>query len=107
MSGLTTHVLDTMHGKPAAGVRLRLTRNGEMLAEGRTNADGRCDSPLLTGETLSAGRYELAFEVGDYFRGQGVVLPEPAFLETVTIAFGIADPGSHYHVPLLVSPFAY
>ena len=107
MSGLTTHVLDTMHGKPAVGVYLRLTRDGAGLAQGRTNHEGRCDGPLLTGEQLEAGRYELAFEVGDYFRGLGILLPHPAFLETVTIAFGVADPGAHYHVPLLVSPWAY
>ena len=107
MSGLTTHVLDTMHGRPAAGVRLRLLRDGEVLADRMTNADGRCDAPLLAGEDLVAGRYELVFEIGAYFRAAGVVLPEPAFLEEVTIAFGVADPAAHYHVPLLVSPFAY
>ena len=107
MSGLTTHVLDTMHGKPGAGIALRLFRDGACLVETRTNADGRSDSPLLTGETLQAGAYRLEFAVGDYFRGLGVSLPDPAFLEIVVIAFGVADPAGHYHVPLLVSPYGY
>ena len=107
MSGLTTHVLDTMHGRPAAGVALRLSRAGEILTQAVTNADGRCDSPLLTEETLVPGAYRLEFEVGAYYRGLGVVLPEPAFLEVVALEFGIADPASRYHVPLLVSPFGY
>jgi 5-hydroxyisourate hydrolase len=107
MSGLTTHVLDTMHGKPGAGISLRLWRSGTCLVVTATNADGRCDSPLLTGEALQAGAYRLEFAVGDYFRGLGVPLPEPAFLETVAIEFGIAEPSAHYHVPLLVSPYAY
>ena len=107
MNGLTTHVLDTMHGRPAAGVALRLLRAGQAIARAVTNADGRCDSPLLTGATLTAGAYRLEFEVGAYYRGLGVALPEPAFLETVAIEFGVADAGVHHHVPLLVSPFAY
>jgi 5-hydroxyisourate hydrolase len=107
MSGLTTHVLDTMHGRPAAGVALRLLRGDELLTSAVTNADGRCDSPLLTGDQLESGAYRLQFDVGDYFRGLGADLPEPAFLETVTLDFGVADPGGHYHVPLLVSPFGY
>jgi 5-hydroxyisourate hydrolase len=107
MSGLTTHVLDTAHGKPAAGVALRLMRGAETLASTKTNADGRCDSPLLAAEALKAGAYRLEFDVGAYFRGLGVALPDPAFLETVAIEFGIAEPGQHHHVPLLVSPFGY
>ena len=107
MSGLTTHVLDTMHGRPAAGVALRLLRAGRIIASTATNADGRCDSPLLTERTLEAGAYRLEFEVGAYYRGLGVALPQPAFLETVAIEFGVADVSAHYHVPLLVSPFAY
>ncbi len=107
MSGLTTHVLDTMHGRPAAGIALRLLRAGTTLVSTVTNADGRCDSPLLTERTLEAGAYRLEFEVGAYYRGLGMTLPEPAFLETVAIEFGVADAGAHYHVPLLVSPFAY
>ena len=107
MSGLTTHVLDTMHGRPAAGVALRLLRDGHAVAAAVTNADGRCDAPLLTGEDLNAGAYRLEFDVGAYFRDLGLDLPDPAFLETVVIDFGVADPAAHYHVPLLVSPFAY
>ena len=107
MSGLTTHVLDTMHGRPAVGVGIRLLRDGTVLAKTATNADGRCDAPLLTGATLKAGVYRLEFAIGAYFRSAGVVLPDPAFLETVAIEFGVADPAAHYHVPLLVSPFAY
>ena len=107
MSGLTTHVLDTMYGRPAAGVALRLLQDGAAVAHAVTNADGRCDSPLLTAETLTAGAYRLEFDVGAYYRGLGVALPEPAFLETVAIEFGVADESGHYHVPLLVSPFAY
>src|SRR5690242_1141803 len=107
MSGLTTHVLDTMHGRPAAGVSLRLSREGEVVAQGMTNIDGRVDKPLLDGDALAAGRYRLEFDVGEYYREMGVALPEPAFLETVVIDFGVAEPGTHYHVPLLVSPFGY
>jgi 5-hydroxyisourate hydrolase len=107
MSGLTTHVLDTASGRPAAGVALRLSRGGEILVNTRTNADGRCDQPLLSGEAITPGAYRLEFDVGAYYRAQGVVLPDPAFLDTVAIEFGIADVAQHYHVPLLVSPFGY
>jgi 5-hydroxyisourate hydrolase len=107
MSGLTTHVLDTAHGRPAAGVALRLMRGGETLLSAATNADGRCDSPLLSAEALTAGAYRLEFDIGAYYRSLGLALPEPAFLETVAIEFGVADPGAPYHVPLLVSPFGY
>ena len=107
MSGLTTHVLDTASGRPAAGVALRLMRGGEVLVSTRTNADGRCDSPLLTGGAMAAGAYRLEFDVGAYYRAQGVALPDPAFLETVALEFGVAEPAQHYHVPLLVSPFGY
>lgn len=107
MSGLTTHVLDTAHGKPAAGVAVRLIRDGAILVSTRTNSDGRCDSPLLTGEAIAAGAYRLEFDVGAYYRAAGVALPDPAFLDTIAIEFGIADVAAHYHVPLLVSPFGY
>ncbi|MEO0819926.1 MAG: hydroxyisourate hydrolase [Pseudomonadota bacterium] len=106
---LTTHVLDTAHGRPAAGMALSLARlspSPAALAERVTNADGRCDAPLLQGADLLAGEYALSFHAGDYFRGLGLALPEPAFLDIVPIRFGIADPASHYHVPLLVSPWA-
>lgn len=106
MSGLTTHVLDTMHGRPAAGISLRLSRDGEALTDAITNLDGRCD-PLLTGAALTAGRYRLEFDVGEYYRDMGVALPDPAFLDVVAIEFGIAETDTHYHVPLLMSPFGY
>lgn len=105
MSGLTTHVLDTMHGQPASGLSLRLRRGDETLVETVTNLDGRVDGPLL--KSLTPGAYRLEFDVGEYFRDLGVALPDPAFLETVVIDFGIADPAAHYHVPLLVSPYGY
>ena len=107
MSGLTTHVLDTMHGQPASGLSLRLRRGDETLVEAVTNLDGRLDKPLLKGGALRAGAYRLEFDVGEYFRDLGVALPSPAFLETVVIDFGVAEPDGHYHVPLRVSPFAY
>ena len=107
MTGLTTHVLDTMHGRPAAGVSVRLSRGGETIAETTTNSDGRCDAPLLDAQAIEAGTYRLEFDVGAYYRALGVALPEPAFLDTVALEFGIADAVAHYHVPLLVSPFGY
>jgi 5-hydroxyisourate hydrolase len=107
MSGLTTHVLDTANGKPAAGVAVRLKRDGAVLVSTRTNSDGRCDSPLLSGDAIAAGAYRLEFDVGAYYRALGLALPDPAFLNTVVVEFGIADVGAHYHVPLLVSPFGY
>jgi 5-hydroxyisourate hydrolase len=114
MTALTTHVLDLTHGRPAAGLKITLTRleaggagSAERLLEARTNADGRVDKPLLAGEAFQAGRYRLEFHVGDYFREQGVRLPEPAFLDVAPIEFGVADPSAHHHVPLLVSPYGY
>ena len=111
MGRLSTHVLDTINGTPAAGVRIELfALEGEsrrLVASATTNADGRTDAPLLAGEDLSGGTYELLFHVGDYFRGKRAALPSPAFLDTVPVRFGVADPAAHYHVPLLVSPFAY
>jgi 5-hydroxyisourate hydrolase len=106
---LTTHVLDTASGRPAAGMRVELFAQGATapLKTLATNHDGRADAPLLTGDALKAGRYELRFHVGEYFRAQGVALADPPFLDVVPIAFGIADAGAHYHVPLLVSPYSY
>lgn len=108
---LTTHVLDTAGGRPAAGVHIevfRLEGDGrELLASLETNADGRCDAPLLQGPDFGAGTYELLFHVADYFRGAGAELPSPAFLDAVPVRFGVAAPGEHYHVPLLVSPYGY
>ena len=106
---LTTHILDTVHGKPAAGVLVELHRvaGGERIAAVRSNSDGRCDRPLLEGEAFAKGEYELVFHIGEYFRGLKVPLPEPAFLDRVVLRFGIADEAAHYHVPLLVSPWSY
>ena len=107
MAGLTTHILDTANGRPAAGLTLRLYRGAHLVCERTTNSDGRCDDPLLSPDEAEAGTYRLEFEVGPYFRSLGQSLPEPAFLETVPVVFGIADPSAHYHVPLLVSPYGY
>lgn len=103
MTTLSTHVLDTMHGCPAAGVALRLEDSaGAVLFSGETNADGRCSGM----PPLEKGRYALAFAVAPYFARAGVALPDPPFLDEVRIAFGVGAEG-HYHVPLLVSPYAY
>ncbi len=110
MGRLTTHVLDTASGKPAAGLTIELYRMGreaEPLATVTTNADGRVDKPLLEGAALAAGTYELRFHAGDYLRRTGAALSDPAFLDVVPIRFGIAAPGEHYHVPLLLSPYGY
>ncbi|HUL09542.1 MAG TPA: hydroxyisourate hydrolase [Candidatus Acidoferrum sp.] len=110
MGRLTTHVLDTAQGRPGAGIKIDLYRVGagrERLTQATTNADGRCDKPLLEGEGLTAGAYELVFHVGPYFAGQGLTLPEPRFLDEVVIRFGIARTEEHYHVPLLLSPYGY
>lgn len=107
---LTTHVLDTASGKPAAGLSISLYRlNGETrthLKTVSTNDDGRCEAPLLQGPEFVPGEYELVFAAGDYLRRQGAALPSPAFLDIVPIRFGMAET-AHYHVPLLVSPYGY
>jgi 5-hydroxyisourate hydrolase len=105
MNTLSTHILDTMHGRPAAGVALVLSGPGGEIARARTNADGRC--PDLAPEELAPGRYTLRFAVADYFRALGVALPDQPFLDEVTVDFGISAEGGHYHVPLLVSPYGY
>lgn len=105
MTSLSTHVLDTMNGRPAAGLAATLCGPDGEIARGTTNADGRC--PDLAQSALAPGRYTLRFAVADYFRAQGVALPDPPFLDVVTVDFGIAADGGHYHVPLLVSPYAY
>jgi 5-hydroxyisourate hydrolase len=107
---LTTHVLDTSLGKPAAGLAVSLRRagkHGTALMSAVTNLDGRVDKPLLEGEAMEVGTYDLVFEAGAYFDRLGVSLPAPKFLDQVVIRFGIADPNAHYHVPLLLSPFGY
>jgi 5-hydroxyisourate hydrolase len=109
MGRLTTHVLDTAQGRPASGLKVELYRVGQpgLLAEGTTNEDGRLEGPLLEGEAMEAGAYELVFHAGDYLRTQGVSLSDPPFLDRVVIRFGIGGPHEHYHVPLLLSPFGY
>lgn len=105
---LTTHVLDTARGRPAANLRIDLCRidNGlpTLVRTTRTNADGRTDAPLLAGAELAAGTYELQFHVGEYHGAAPEAVP---FLDIVPVRFGIADPSGHYHVPLLVSPYGY
>ncbi|MDF0606326.1 hydroxyisourate hydrolase [Neisseriaceae bacterium TC5R-5] len=111
MGKLSTHVLDTMHGKPAAAVRCQLYRlegqQRELLADVITNHDGRCERPLLEGDQLVVGVYELVFHAGDYFASMGVALPEPRFVDQVVLRFGIAKAGENYHVPLVVTPWTY
>ncbi len=108
---LTTHVLDTARGVPAAGVKImlyRVTGNSRaQIAETVTNADGRTDAPLLKGPEFRAGGYELVFSAGDYLRASGQVSGETLFLDEVPIRFGISDETSHYHVPLLLSAYGY
>jgi 5-hydroxyisourate hydrolase len=109
MGRLTTHVLDTASGKPAAGLRVelfRLSHPEERLTVATTNKDGRVDGPLLEGDDFTPGVYELRFHAGDYLRSTAK-LPQPLFLDVVPVRFGIAAPGEHYHVPLLLSPFGY
>ena len=112
MGKLSTHVLDTAHGCPAAGMAVTLQRVAD---DGSTdtvrrvvlNADGRADGPILDGADFAAGQYELRFHAGAYLRASGTKLPEPAFLDVIPIRFGIADAAAHYHVPLLLSPYGY
>lgn len=108
---LSTHVLDTQAGRPAAGIAVALYEVGAsargLLAQARTNADGRTDAPLLAGAPLRIGTYELQFAVGDYFAARGIALADPPFLDIVPLRFSIAEPEGHYHVPLLVTPWSY
>ncbi len=115
MTGLlTTHVLDTARGRPAAGMRIELfgldpmSGGRTLLKEIQTNADGRTDAPLLAEDELSRGSYEIVFDVGAYFAGQPEAgSGDPPFLNQVPVRFGVADPSAHYHVPLLASPWSY
>lgn len=111
MGRLSTHVLDTARGKPAAGVRIILYRvSGQghrKVKEVNTNADGRSDGPLLEGAALVAGTYELVFCAGDYLRASGQAGEGVIFLDEIPIRFGVPDASQHYHVPLLISPFGY
>ncbi|MEC0227291.1 hydroxyisourate hydrolase [Paenibacillus alba] len=109
--GITTHVLDISSGRPASEVYIALFRlqdgKSEKISSGVTNSDGRLEGPMLSGEDFQPGIYELVFHVGDYFRGVGISLAEPAFLDEVPVRFGISSADVHYHVPLLVAPWGY
>ncbi|KQU89113.1 5-hydroxyisourate hydrolase [Variovorax sp. Root318D1] len=109
--GLSTHVLDTMHGGPAAGMEVALyTTVGDdatLVKRFTLNSDGRSDGPLYDNDTLKVGTYRLVFDVAGYFKARGVKLPEPNFLNKVALDFGVAHTDQHYHVPLLVSPWSY
>ena len=113
MGRLTTHVLDTMAGTPAAGLAIELWKvpaRGEDPRHLRTvvtNADGRAGAPLLEGDDLIAGRYELRFRAGEYLRARHGLEADPLFLDEVPVRFGIADAAQHYHVPLLLSAYGY
>ena len=112
MGRLSTHVLDTAHGRPASGIAVTLHRlepdgSRHLVTRTTTNADGRTDAPLLSGESFSSGTYELAFEVATYFRGAVGVDDAMPFLDIVPLRFTIADGEANYHVPLLVSPWSY
>ena len=112
MAGLTTHVLDVSRGQPAEGVRVELYElaggsDRKLIADVMTNADGRTDKPLMSADQARAGRFELIFHAGDYFRSRRAELADPPFLDLIPIRFGVGDATAHYHVPLLVSPWSY
>jgi 5-hydroxyisourate hydrolase len=111
MGRLTTHVLDTHGGTPAASIRIqlhRVTDAGEkLLTEQITGPDGRCPQPLCEDASFTLGTYVLTFHVADYFRSRGVALPDPPFINDARVHFGIASPQAHYHVPLLITPWSY
>jgi len=109
---LSTHVLDTHSGKPAAGISVMLTELSDLgesrvVARAVTNSDGRTDQPLIDGRPVPIGRYELMFSVGDYFAGRGVPMSDPPFLDQIPLHFSVSDPEGHLHVPLLVTPWSY
>jgi 5-hydroxyisourate hydrolase len=109
MGRVTTHVLDTATGRPARGLRIVLRDggpDGALLADVKTNSDGRVDGPILDDAHFKPGVYELTFHAGDYLRAQGIDLPQPAFLDEIPIRFGLSE-DAHYHVPLLLSPYGY
>lgn len=111
MGRLTTHVLDAAQGKPGNNIEIQLYRVEEnqlqLLGSTLTNHDGRCDAPLLEADAFIPGTYQLHFAVGAYYREQGMVLPDPSFLDVVVLRFGVSAADQHYHVPLLVSPYSY
>jgi 5-hydroxyisourate hydrolase len=109
--GLSTHVLDTATGKPAAGMQIDFSElhgdHWKLVKSVRTNHDGRTDEPLLAADAMRSGQFKLEFHVAAYFREQGERLPEPPFLDIVPLRFGIGDRAAHYHVPLLCTPWSY
>jgi 5-hydroxyisourate hydrolase len=107
MARISTHVLDTSRGEPAQGVAIELRFCAKLVKTAVTNMDGRTDQPLISGDRLETGVYELTFHAGDYFRSAGIQLADPPFLDDVVIRFGVADPAGNYHVPLLLSPYGY
>jgi 5-hydroxyisourate hydrolase len=112
MGKLSTHVLDTAHGSPAAAMRIELYRLGalgktELIKRTVTNLEGRTDEPLLSGSEMQEGTYELQFHVAEYFEGRSADVANPPFLDLIPIRFAIADEDGNYHVPLLVSPWSY
>lgn len=111
MGKLTTHILDTATGKPGKSITIQLyflqEDSWELIKETISNEDGRCGSPLLEGDALKLGQYELVFHAGAYFDAMGLDLSEPKFLDEIVIRFGVPDAKEHYHVPLLVSPYSY
>lgn len=111
MGRVTTHILDTALGCPGEGIKInlyRVTDSGrDLISNHVSNSDGRVDGPVLEGDAFTTGIYELDFHAGAYFDAKGIDLPEPKFLDVITLRFGISDAGQHYHVPLLVSPFSY
>jgi 5-hydroxyisourate hydrolase len=111
MAHLSTYVLDTARGIPARGVKIELHRIEDgarrRVATGVTNADGKIAAPLISGELLEIGVYELVFHAGDYLRGAGTAVSEPPFLDQIAVRFGVGELNRNYHVPLLLSPFGY
>jgi 5-hydroxyisourate hydrolase len=111
MGRLSTHVLDTVNGKPARGVAIELfaieDEHRRSVLRTVTNADGRTDAPLMIGDAFRTGTYEIVFEIGSYFKALGTAMADPPFLDMVPIRFTIAEPDGHYHVPLLASPWSY
>ncbi len=111
MGRITTHVLDTANGRPAAGMKIEFSvlegAAWKTLSSAQTNADGRTDAPLLEGSALVKGQYRLVFDVAAYYRALGVTLPDSPFLDRVPVHFGISEPSQNFHVPLICSPWAY
>jgi len=111
MGKISTHVLDTMHGVPAQGVRIDLYRisgaDRKLLKQAVSGSNGRCDEPLLQGDAMLPGVYELIFHAGDYFEAKGVPVAEPRFVDQIALRFGVAKPAQTYHVPLMLTPWSW